>query len=324
MADLSRNDLVSDPNRPSRPEAGIDDGLHEVIGLAVVRTTPTAVVSSYNAVAGRLLGWTDHNGVGRSFSGQVIERPDASESETLRDLLGAGRPWAGLVSYPPAGPAQALGTAPATAVPMHDADGLVVGAVVMWLELDSALWPLLTGTLDGWLVVHNGGRVTYASRYATWLLGGTAREIQELGVTSPGLVAAEQLGTFLAQRAGGDLEAATEFRAAGTAGPGRWIEATVAGTNSEGPLAGVLWRLRDVTGRRRLDGRQRARSAELQYALDSRVVIEQAKGFLAGRDGDSPEAAFLRLRRYARDHNVGLREVSRQLLAGEIGLGTTP
>jgi AmiR/NasT family two-component response regulator len=50
------------------------------------------------------------------------------------------------------------------------------------------------------------------------------------------------------------------------------------------------------------------------------VVIEQAKGFLAGRDGDTPEAAFHRLRRHARDHNLTLREVARGLLDGAIDL----
>jgi AmiR/NasT family two-component response regulator len=63
-----------------------------------------------------------------------------------------------------------------------------------------------------------------------------------------------------------------------------------------------------------------ARAAELQAALESRIVIEQAKGFLAGRDGDSPEAAFQRLRRHARENNLALREVARQLMGREITL----
>jgi AmiR/NasT family two-component response regulator len=78
--------------------------------------------------------------------------------------------------------------------------------------------------------------------------------------------------------------------------------------------------LRDVTGRRRLDRLERAKAEELQSALESRVVIEQAKGFLAGRDGGTPEAAFLRLRRHARDHNLTLREVARQLMDRQIPL----
>jgi hypothetical protein len=50
---------------------------------------------------------------------------------------------------------------------------------------------------------------------------------------------------------------------------GRWVEATITGVNRQGPLAGVVWRLRDVTGRRRLDRTQEAQSVELRAALDS-------------------------------------------------------
>lgn len=56
---------------------------------------------------------------------------------------------------------------------------------------------------------------------------------------------------------------------------------------------------------------------QLQQALDSRVVIEQAKGSLAERHGEPVEAAFERLRRHARDHNTKLRVVAEQVLRGD-------
>jgi GAF domain-containing protein len=58
------------------------------------------------------------------------------------------------------------------------------------------------------------------------------------------------------------------------------------------------------------------RSAQLQHALDSRIVIEQAKGVLAERHAVSPQRAFEVLRAYARDHNLKLRDVSDRILAG--------
>jgi GAF domain-containing protein len=58
------------------------------------------------------------------------------------------------------------------------------------------------------------------------------------------------------------------------------------------------------------------RSARLQHALDSRIVIEQAKGVLAERHAVSPQRAFEVLRAYARDHNLKLRDVSDRILAG--------
>jgi AmiR/NasT family two-component response regulator len=66
--------------------------------------------------------------------------------------------------------------------------------------------------------------------------------------------------------------------------------------------------------------RAEERVAQLQQALDTRVIIEQAKGFLAGRDGVPPDASFERLRRYAREHGEPLREVAARLVDGAITL----
>jgi GAF domain-containing protein len=49
---------------------------------------------------------------------------------------------------------------------------------------------------------------------------------------------------------------------------------------------------------------------QLQYALNSRVTIEQAKGVLSERSGLDAETAFEALRRYARNHNQRLVDVA--------------
>jgi AmiR/NasT family two-component response regulator len=53
-----------------------------------------------------------------------------------------------------------------------------------------------------------------------------------------------------------------------------------------------------------------------QRALNSRVVIEQAKGVLAERLRVTPDEAFVLLRRYARDHNHPLTELSGDVIRG--------
>lgn len=64
---------------------------------------------------------------------------------------------------------------------------------------------------------------------------------------------------------------------------------------------------------------------QLQRALRHRVVVEQAKGMLAARQGISPDEAFERLRRHARDRNHRIAEVARAVVAGDLRLeGTRP
>jgi GAF domain-containing protein len=65
-----------------------------------------------------------------------------------------------------------------------------------------------------------------------------------------------------------------------------------------------------------MEARERGLIAvQLQGALDSRVVIEQAKGVLVGRHGLSPRQAFERLRGLARDQRRPLAEVAEAVVS---------
>jgi GAF domain-containing protein len=55
---------------------------------------------------------------------------------------------------------------------------------------------------------------------------------------------------------------------------------------------------------------------QLQAALHSRVMIEQAKGILAERHRVTPDQAFLMLRRYARNHNLPLTGLAGGVIRG--------
>jgi len=57
---------------------------------------------------------------------------------------------------------------------------------------------------------------------------------------------------------------------------------------------------------------------QLQGALSSRVVIEQAKGVLAERASISLDAAFARLRGYARRNNRRLSDIASELIEGRL------
>ena len=69
-----------------------------------------------------------------------------------------------------------------------------------------------------------------------------------------------------------------------------------------------------VVVRQRDQRRHALASEQLQRALDSRVLIEQAKGAIAARLGTSPDRAFELLRGYARRENLTLAEVSSQAI----------
>lgn len=63
-------------------------------------------------------------------------------------------------------------------------------------------------------------------------------------------------------------------------------------------------------------GVHRTVAAQIQQAFTTRLIIEQAKGLLAGRLRVSPDQAFHRLRRHARNNNRNLAELAQAVVDG--------
>lgn len=70
-----------------------------------------------------------------------------------------------------------------------------------------------------------------------------------------------------------------------------------------------------ILNAQRLQASQRL-AEQLQIALDSRVIIEQAKGVLAAKLGTDPDSAFNLLRRHARGVNRKLHDVATDVVKG--------
>ena len=59
---------------------------------------------------------------------------------------------------------------------------------------------------------------------------------------------------------------------------------------------------------------------QLNHALNSRVVIEQAKGMVAERAGLDMEQAFATLRNHARNHNLRLVDLASDVIGGAVAV----
>lgn len=106
-------------------------------------------------------------------------------------------------------------------------------------------------------------------------------------------------------RVGGDaLGAVNVFRAA----PGPWSDDEAEAIAAVGAMAGAA-----IVAAGQLEVAA-DRAQQLQHALDARVVIEQAKGYLMAAGGLDERAALQRLRVRARSTARPLREVAQQVL----------
>ncbi|MGW6270056.1 ANTAR domain-containing protein [Streptomyces sp. NPDC055060] len=63
---------------------------------------------------------------------------------------------------------------------------------------------------------------------------------------------------------------------------------------------------------------QRTQIGRLQSSLESRISIEQAKGFLSNSRGCSADQALIRMRTYARNRQLKLADVASQVLTGRV------
>jgi AmiR/NasT family two-component response regulator len=65
-------------------------------------------------------------------------------------------------------------------------------------------------------------------------------------------------------------------------------------------------------------------TGNLEEALRSRAVIEQAKGIVMAHHGGSPDEAFARLVKLSNQHNVKVRDLAGLLVEGGAASGLRP
>lgn len=298
------------------------------LGQAVIATDLDGVVVDWNPAAEELYGWTAAEAVGHPVSELTVPEVEQAVAEQIMAAVRQGQSWSGgfRVRRKDGTTFHAL----VTDTGIYR-DGRLVGIIGVSANLAAALGPLLDRSTDAALLLRADGTVSYASPAARQVFDWPDEALVGRSVV-PLLHPddREALADFLEQvvrhpGAHPPLELRVRSRDTWV-----WVDAALTNLLDDLSVHGVICTLR-LAARRDALTRAETRSAQLQAALDSRVAIEQAKGFLAGRCGIELDTAFQRLRRYARTNQVDVHRVALALLDHTLGVddvneegGTSP
>lgn len=287
------------------------------MGQAVIATDADGVVMAWNPAAERLYGWTAKEAIGRNIADLCVPQMARDVAADIMDALRAGAQWSG---------GFLLRRKNGTMFPglVTDAgiyrEGEMVGVVGISTNLGTALRPLLERSTDAAVLLRADGIVTYASPAVQQLFGWpdeslVGKSIVPLMHPDDRQALAQFLADVVTQPG---AHPPLEIRVQ-TEGCWKWAEAAVTNFLDDPVVRGIVCNLR-LSPRRGAQEEAETRAAQLQTALHTRLVIEQAKGYLAGRYGTDPESAFQQMRQYARSHHLAIREVARRVLAKELKL----
>ncbi len=284
------------------------------LGQALIVTDLDGIVVRWNQAAEDLYGWTSEEALGERITSLSVPEMAQEVAEDVMAALREGVPWSG--GFPVRRKDGSMFTALVTDSGLYHDDKLV-GIVGLSINLGSALEPLLERSTDAALVIRADAVITFASN-----------AVEQLFDWTPEAITGRSIIPLLHPD---DLDSLAAVLNRVVAKPGAhppvelrvrrddewlWVEAALTNFLDDPVVRGVVCNLRRSTGR---EAREEAeiRVAQLQTALDSRVLIEQAKGFLAARLGIDPDAAFRRLRTDARSSHRSLHEVAREVVAGQ-------
>jgi len=293
------------------------------LGHAVIATDLGGRIVRWNAAAERLYGWTAEEILGRNIADVTVSEAGREHGDDIMRSLREGRSWSG--GFTVVRRDGSTFSALVTDVGVRTDDGRLAGIVGVSTDLGHALRPLLARSSDAVLVMSRSGTVSYASPAFTGLFHWPEERV--LGMHLWDLVHPDDRPAVLqpavprpAVREQRGEPPALECRLRCSDGSLRWVEMVVSDLLDDPAVRGRICNIRDITERRTAQERLAELNGQLENALTSRVVIEQAKGMLAERHGISVEEAFQLLRKHARDHNASLQDVATAVVT----LGLSP
>lgn len=288
----------------------------DAAGQAVIVTDVAGVVTYWNAAAEALYGWTAEEAKGRPIEELTVSGAGLQTSADIMQAIRDGVPWSG--SFPVRHKDGNVFPALVSDAGIYR-DGKLVGVVGVSTNLGVALRPLLERSTDAALVLRSDAVITYASPAVQQLFGW---EDSVVGTSVVPLLHPDErpaLARFLEEVvAQPGAHPALELRLLSEKG-WVWAEAAVTNMLDDPDVRGLVCNLRRSI-RREAHETAEMRVEQLNTALRSRVLIEQAKGYLAAKYGITPDEGFNRLRNYSRNHHVVIHEVSRQVVEGELDL----
>jgi PAS domain S-box-containing protein len=287
----------------------------DAVGQAVITTDPAGVVVYWNPAAEQLYGWTAQEAVGSNIAELSVPEVAKEVAEEIMAALRDGVPWSG--GFPVRRKDGSLFPALVTDAGIYR-DGHLVGIVGVSTNLGSALRPLLERSTDAALLLRHDAVITYASPAVELLFGWEQDDL--LGTSIVPLLHQEDRPALAAlledvvARPG--VHPPVEVRVQAWH-DWRWAEAAFTNLLDDPAVRGVVCNLRPSPARMAQEVAE-LRARQLETALQSRLVIELAKGYLVGRDGVTPDEAFASLRSYARSHHLTVHDVCQRVVDGEL------
>jgi len=285
---------------------------------AIISVTLEAIVTSWNPAAERMYGYSSEEIVGRSIAHLIPEGHMAEMGAILANVR-AGKRVQRFETVRVRKDGSVVPVA-LTISPLRDEDGAIVGSSAVHRNLTELQHAaryarsLIEAALDPLATISPTGKIT---------------DVNEASVKVTGVPREALIGSDFSQYFT-DPDKAREGYARAFA-RGSLIDYPLTLVHQNGTLVDVLCNAsvyRDVNGAvlgvlavardaSKLRQQQR-RSEQLQEALESRIVIEQAKGITAQRHGVTIDQAYQRIRMHARARHTSVRTVAQAIV--EVGL----